>query len=146
MAHAGGRPRKFNTPEEMQDIIDAYFEDRKPEPVKDDDGNVLLDKKGNQVWKINPPSLSGLALALGFVDRQSIYDYEKNKKFSCTMKRARLRCENWAEEAGLSGEAPSSMIIFVLKNYGWRDDKSLQLDGKLDSRIEHIITFTENEN
>ena len=46
--HPGGRPRKYSTPEEMQIVIDKYFED-------------------------NPkPTICGLALALGFAQRKSL--------------------------------------------------------------------------
>jgi hypothetical protein len=117
-----GRPPKFNNSEEMQQIIDAYFDKCKPDYEKDNEGKILVTTKGIPIIKLNPPTITGLALALGFVSRQSMYDYEKNEEFTYTIKNARLRCENWVENNLLSGNIAPASGIFALKNYGWRDN------------------------
>lgn len=45
MAKAGCHP-KYATVEEMQAVIDQYFEDCKGEPIIGDDGMPILDKFG----------------------------------------------------------------------------------------------------
>lgn len=124
-----GRPKKYNTPEEMQQIIDEYFASCKPEYATDSEGNVLNDKQGRPVIRHNPYTITGLALALGFADRRSIYDNEKlNDEFSHIIKEARLKCENYIEKGTISGDIPAAPGIFVLKNYGWEDTQTQKVD------------------
>lgn len=127
-----GRPPIFNNPEEMQHLIDDYFLSCKTEYVKDDDGKIMLTSKGFPIVKHNPYTITGLAIALGFESRQSLYDYEKDGEFSYIVKRARLRCENHVESGTLSGDIPPAPGIFVLKNYGWRDNLEITGDQKKD--------------
>lgn len=120
MAKAG-QPPKFKTAKDLKKKIDNYFKKCQPKYVKDK-GKVLLTTKGTPIIEWNPPTITGLALHLGFVSRQSVYDYEKrNDEFSYTIKKARLKCENWTEKGLLSGTIPPASGIFILKNYGWRD-------------------------
>jgi len=129
--HPGGRPPLFETPEELENIIEEYFASCIPEFEKDAEGNVLTTSKGYPIVKHNPYTLTGLALAIGFVSRQSIYDYEeRNDQFSYIIKKARLRCENWVEKALLSGTIAPAAGIFPLKNYGWKDVQEHQMTGK----------------
>ena len=99
-----GRPPIFNSPEEMQVLIDKYFDDK--EEFK---------------------TICGLALALGFNSRGTIYEYGKKKAFSDTIKRAMLRIEGKYEER-VNSTSPAGPI-FVLKNMGWTDSKSLNISG-----------------
>lgn len=125
-----GRPRKWNSAKAMQKAIDMYFEIKKPEIIKDDEGNAVFDRSGKPIYEMNPPTVSGLALHLGFVNRQSMYDYEKHSEFSDTIRTARTRCEQWVESAGLSGKVHPAMAQFALKNLGWRDKHELEHTGK----------------
>ena len=131
MSKPVGRPLKYKTAEEMQSGIDEYFELCQPKYATDAEGNVLKDNRGNPIIELNPPTLSGLSLHLGFADRQSMYDYQnRNDEFSCTIKRARTRCEQWVETNGLAGNTPPAMAIFALKNYGWSDKQEIEHSGK----------------
>ena len=125
---SAGRPAYFKNPEEMQQIINDYFNEHKVEFEKDSEGKVLTTQKGSPIMKLNPPTLTGLALALGFNSRGTIYEYEKkNDEFSDTIKKARLRCENWVEEQSFSGTVPPAVGIFALKNYGWKDTQGIEV-------------------
>lgn len=115
-----GRPLKFQTKEELQKLIDEYFKNNcKTIPVKDEQGNVVVDKKGRPVFDINPPTVSGLARYLGFESRQSMYDYKERDEFSYTIKETTLRIEEFAEKQLFVGNSVGA--IFWLKNKGWRD-------------------------
>ena len=124
-----GRPLKFKTEAELGKAISAYFKKCKPKVLKDKKGKVLTNSNGVPIMEPNPPTLTGLALHLGFESRQSIYDYEKRGAFSYTIKRARLQCEEWVENGMLSGKFHPSAGIFALKNYGWKDKQECEHTG-----------------
>ncbi len=125
-----GRPRIFNSEEELQTEVDKYF--------KYIEGEFTLTestpKEGEEPtkekeWVRFPefPSITGLALFLGFESRQSIYDYESNGEFSYTVKRARLKIEANYEQA-LNKQYPTG-AIFALKNFGWVDRQEIKHEG-----------------
>ena len=71
---AVGRPPKYKSKEEIEEKIDAYFKECEGEILKDEKGKTVFNKFGNPVI-INqkPPTVTGLALALGFTTRLSLY-------------------------------------------------------------------------
>lgn len=97
-----GRPPKFNSVEDLQSEISDFFS-------KVTEGQII--------------TISGLAYHLGFESRQSFYDYENNKQFSYTIKRARLYIES-IYEARLFENANAG-AIFALKNFGWSDKQEI---------------------
>lgn len=99
-----GRPPKFKTPEELKEACDEYV-----------------------AANLGKMTVTGLAMWLGFCDRQSLYDYEKREGYSCIIKEARLAVENDYE---LSLRSPSvTGAIFALKNMGWKDHNRTELTG-----------------
>lgn len=74
---AAGRPPKYKSQEEIEEKIDAYFKECEGELLTDDEGQPVLNKWGNPVI-INqrPPTVTGLALALGFSTRLSLLNYQ----------------------------------------------------------------------
>lgn len=116
----------YKTPEEMQKAIDKYFEEHVDKPLLDDEGMPLWDKSGNIIMTTNPPTVSGLALYLGFVDRRSIYDYAERGDFSHTVKSAILRIEAYAESHLYMGKPTGA--IFWLKNHKWVDEQKQTVD------------------
>jgi len=141
-----GRPRKYKTPEEMQAAIDIYFDSCKPEPIIDKDGNIMMDKNGRPVFELNPPTITGLALHLGFLDRKSVYNYAGyGEKFFHTIKKARLRCENYVERNGMSGNIPANIAIFYLKNYDWTDKQEVDMKADITTKGEFSIIGVETD-
>ena len=127
-----GRPRLFNTVEDLQNKVEEYFEYIKGEFVwvtDSDENGKPIDKKQ---WERlpEPPTITGLAYFLGFESRQSIHDYEKNGEFSYTIKRARILVEKYYEMYLTSGNSPSG-AIFALKNFGWVDKTVNETDMKV---------------
>lgn len=105
MAHAGGRPLKFKSVEELQNKIDAYFE--------------YCDSNNK------PYTVSGLACWLD-TDRITLIRYEERDEFSNTIKRAKQKVENQFEERAICGEYNPTMAIFLMKNNFKYEDKVQQ--------------------
>jgi hypothetical protein len=83
---------------------------------------MAKDKNGNVVFQDIPPTMNGLAYALGFVSRQSLTDYEERDAFSYPIKRAKLRMKQYWE-ARLNGPSPAG-AIFWMKNHDGMVDKT----------------------
>ena len=66
-----------------------------------------------------PFTITGLALALGFASRQTLVEYESTELFGDTVKKLKMRCENYCERKALKTNGAGA--IFALKNYGWTD-------------------------
>jgi hypothetical protein len=102
-----GRPSAFETWEEFDSAVEAYFAD-------------CHERKA-------PYTMSGLAIAIG-VNRQTILNYEhRDARFLGTVKRARARVERQLEEGLLTREKQVAGHIFNLKNnFGWRDTQEIE--------------------
>ena len=142
---AAGHPPLYDNEIELGNKIDEYFDQCKPVYLKDEEGHVITDKKGGYVLtNLNAPSLSGLALYLGYASRQSIYDNEKNDKFSYIIKRARSRVEEWIYQHSLDASVPAAVGIFILKQFGYTDKQEIEHSGGMTNKID-ITRYTEEE-
>lgn len=134
-----GRLRKYNSPEEMQPLIDAYFEscDKKKEVINTDKGIKVI---------YEPYTVSGLCLALD-MSRETLLQYEKLETFSDTIKRAKKRIENWIESKALNGQINPTVSIFNLKNnFGWTDKTETEISNKKGESFKQEVTHkTDNE-
>ena len=116
-----GRPRKYETVEEMEEVIEEYFD-------KCDESK-------------RPYTVTGLAIALD-MSRQDLINYcdrtdENNQPFFDTIKRAKNRVENSVEEGLLSGKYNATGAIFNLKNnYGWKDKQEQEITGANGDKFE----------
>ena len=109
-----GRPPMYKTPEELQKKVDEYFNGGM------NTKKVLIGKPPDQrIEEIPIPTITGLALFLGFCDRSSFYNYEDNPEFSYTIKKARTFIEIEYEQILHTGNVAGA--IFALKNMGWKD-------------------------
>ena len=97
--HPGGRPLKFQSPEELKAGIDKYFADC-------DSNN-------------KPYTITGLALALD-TTRETLCDYEVKPGFSYAVKKAKERVAGFAETMCYQLKNPAG-AIFLAKNHGFRD-------------------------
>lgn len=125
-----GRPPKYKTPEQMQKAIDAYFKDCP------DQAEVFV---GGEIGVITVPSptITGLALYLGFCDRFSMYEYEQRPEFTDTIKNARARMVNIYEQNVTHGKNPSG-AIFMLKNFGYSDKQELKVESKQEITVNRM--------
>ena len=105
-----GRPRTYETPEELLTAVEGYFA-------------FIKENK-------EPATITGLALHIGFESRQSIYDYEEDGQFSYIIKNARLRVECEYEKRLSTAQSPTG-AIFALKNMGWKDKTEQEISGAM---------------
>ena len=117
-----------DTPEEaerMQQLIDDYFDNYCAGVILTDNGKPVLNKYGDVVViDAHPPTVTGLARALGFNSRQSLLNYRGKKRFQSIIDAAKMRIEMYAEER-LYDKEGSNGAKFVLQNgFGWKDAKT----------------------
>lgn len=119
VGHTGGRPPKFKTAEELTNKVSDYFD------------SLLPDVENQELEQLPEyPTITGLALFLGFESRQSIYDYcKRNEVFSYVLKRAMLAIENHYETR-LNYQSPTG-AIFALKNMNWSDKTEVEHSGEV---------------
>lgn len=120
-----GRPRLYETPEQLEAAIEDYFNPEVIEETQTGFGK-LTRELGRQTRQDS--TITGLAYHLGFESRQSFYDYETIPEFSYIIKRARLRVES-SYEARLSANNVAG-AIFALKNMGWADKSEMDVTSK----------------
>lgn len=116
--HAGGRPRKIESPEEMLRLVDDYLESCLPDEAAGRQGS--------------PITLTGMIRYLGLSGRESLARYGERPEFSDAVKRARLAVEADYERRLDREKAPVG-AIFALKNMGWSDRQEVAFSGSLAS-------------
>lgn len=124
---------KYKTPEEMQEKIEAYFEDCKGHPLRDDNGNYIFNKFGEPIFvDVKPLTVTGLAIALGFTSRQALLNYQhRSKKFEAVVEAAKLRIENYAEMRLYDKDGCNGAKFNLQNNFHlWDADKAGQDDKK----------------
>lgn len=102
----GGRPPSYTSVEELEKIVEDYFETE------------------------TRPTLSGLAYHMG-IDRKTLYNYSKSKEFFPTIKRARDKMIYLYEQMMIHDKDKNvTGIIFALKNWGWSDKTDITSGGE----------------
>jgi hypothetical protein len=106
----GGPAVKWETPELMQEAINAYYADCE--------------------LKEKPLTITGLACALDLT-RKGLIDYSnKSDEFGNTIKKAKALVEKFNEEQ-LYRTGQVTGVIFNLKNnFGWKDAQDVNMGGQ----------------
>lgn len=114
-----GRPKKYTEVELMQQKIDRYFKkcDNEHEPY----------------------TITGLALALD-LDRKSINNYAKDSEFFPTIKKAKLRVENYLEKRLITSSFATGIIFNLKNNYDWTDKQQVEHSGNINNPFEGLST------
>lgn len=124
-----GRPRIYESVEELEQAIDDYFYPMVTTSVETKVGTITSQPVKSEE-RIKKPTVTGLALALGFADKTTLYEYRDRTEFSYPVKRALSMIEQYHEE-GLS-ENNVAGRIFALKNMGWKDKIETEHSGAVD--------------
>ncbi len=121
LGNKGGRPLKFPTVKALQASVDAFFE-----------SCYEIDEETGKKYQVEPFTITGLALALD-TSRETLMDIENcnagySKEFSDCILRAKLKCHNYAEKQLYTAKSAQGPI-FALKQYGWKDERSIEVTG-----------------
>jgi len=129
-----GRPPKYKSVEEIEDKIEQYFAGCEGEPLLDDEGNQVFNRFGYPCWikPPKPPTVTGLALALGFNTRKSLLEYQGKKEFVNTITRAKSRVEEYAESRLFDRDGSNGAQFSLRNNFkGWNVDEEKRLEIEL---------------
>ena len=124
-----GRPRAFETVEDLQQGIDAYYAECE-----------AIDE---------PLTVSGLADSLG-VSRETVHTYSSGEydndehKYSDTIKKAVTKIERDKIAKAMLGKYDRTICIFDLKNnHGWKDQQHIENTGNTTQRI--VVTVADDD-
>jgi hypothetical protein len=158
-----GRPPMYKEPEELAERILDYFEWIKGEFIIERKITTKTTGKGKaavtttedepvKIWTRYPesPSITGLAIHLGFESKKALYGYAKKDGFGYSVKKALLEVENNYEKGLWSDKIAG--VIFALKNMGWADkiefeekerDPEIDYSKLTDEELETLRLLTE---
>ncbi|MBR0411077.1 MAG: hypothetical protein IJI25_08765 [Eubacterium sp.] len=120
-----GKKPKYKSPDEIVGKIEAYFKDCEGELLRDHNGDPMLTKWGDPVY-INrrPPTVTGLALALGFKTRRALMIYQAKKEFMDIILEAKSRIEMYNEEQLFTRDGSRGAQFSLQHNFaGWQQEK-----------------------
>ncbi len=148
-----GRPLKFKTVRQLQKKIDEYFASCWSQKM-DMFGNPVFrkDKSGKKtndpvIIQHKPYTITGLAVYLDTF-RDVLLDYQGKKDYSNAIKRAKERCQSYAEESLFIGKNPTGVIFNLKNNYsGWKDKTEVDSNHSGDVQIVgKLLTYEELKN
>lgn len=111
-------------------------------PIWDDPGNMYA---AGEVYVLNCsekdeiPTMAGLAHALGFESRQSLYAYQEKPEFCYVVKRLILLVEQYHEKRLVQPSCTGS--IFWLKNHKWSDTQQFEHSGPNGGPLKVTVEF-----
>lgn len=143
-----GMTPKYTSVEEIESKIEQYFEDCKGYPLTDEKGKQIFNKFGSPIFiDVHPPTVTGLALALGFTSRQALLNYQAKPEFVDTITRAKARVEQYAEERLFDRDGSNGAQFSLRNNFkGWDADKKNDDSGDGKITIVNNIPRTEKQN
>ena len=135
----GGRPRAFNTPEEMEKLINEYFE------IKTKNVRKVILKDGQTVVEIPEPEtvhIAGLCAYLEITD-ETLRQYQKKEGFSGSIMRAKQMCQSYAADMCFKGKNKADFVL--MNNFGWKNRSEQENTGQGIVSITTVITEKELE-
>lgn len=138
-----GKPPYYNSVEEMQAMIDKYFEECDGKPFLDEHGNPMRNKDGKIIRDDRRPyTITGLALALGFNSRQALLNYQAKEEYHDTVMRAKARVERYAEERLYDNHGANGAKFSLANNFkGWSEKQ--QIEGSINTKQEITIELVD---
>ena len=121
----GGRPKAFNSPEEMLEKIYAFLE-------KQENRTIAVATKGGVETMTSPApvTIEGFCAFAG-ITKTTFYDYAKKPKYRVMLAQFRQIVEKYFVEQCVEGK-PGNKADFILKNAFadyWKDKSDLNLNG-----------------
>lgn len=133
---------KYKNAAELSEAVDKFFEDCKGHTITDSNGVIITDKNGAPVIiGAHPPTVTGLALALGFKTRQSLLNYQaRSDKFNDIITVAKSRCEEYAERRLYDRDGVNGAKFSLTNNFkGWRE-KPLEGTSDALSKLDEVLS------
>lgn len=119
MSKKRGRPKAYTEVEIMQKKIDQYFE---------------------ECYKNNEPyTITGLCIALD-ICRDTLSEYMKKEEFSDTIKKAKLKVENYLEKHLITDSSTTGIIFNLKNNFGWSDKQQVEHSGNINNPFSGMST------
>ena|GEM_PF-861456 len=117
-------PQK-RTVAEYENDIDTYFRSCEGEQVLDENGEVVTDKNGIPcIIGEKPPTITGLALALGFASRERFLLFHGSKEMEKLFDRAKSRIEDYLESRLLNKDTRDGAKFCLTNNFkNWNEKK-----------------------
>lgn len=133
----------FVNEQDAKDRFERYCDECKGKPLIDQEtGLISLDNYGRPIFVGSKvPTVSGLALALGFVNRQNMLRYSKNGEYKTLIQAMLTKMEEYAEQRLYDRNGQKGAIFSLCNSFnGWsqmdkNDDINESLD-KLDAILE----------
>lgn len=132
---------KYQTADEMSEAIEKYFKDCEGHPLTDENGDIVYSKNGNPVIVgTHPPTVTGLALWLGFKTRQSLLNYQaRSKAFDDILTVAKSRCEEYAESRLYDRDGVNGAKFSLMNNFkGWKNNPS-EDDSEAIEKLDRVL-------
>ena len=115
----GDLPR-FKSEREIRNKVEAYFKERSGEMLTGENGEPVMDKQGRPVMLgARPPTVTGLALALGFTHREGLLRYPDDAPFARAVRRARMRAEDHLEGQLMDKDKFQGAKFNLACSFGW---------------------------
>jgi len=161
MGTQNGVKKKYENPDEMELLINGYFDgcfsqmvklNSFGQPIKNPryispEETPTLDKYITYMHTNHHPTISGLAAHLE-LDRHSLLNYEKKKgyeEFFTIIKKARGVIEAYVEGSLFSKDSCTGAIFNLKNNFNWVDKKEVDMSGKFVDRIEITMEDWEDD-
>lgn len=144
------RPRRWTKVSEMQKAIDNYLDSCKTEYLRDENGEIMQNCKGEPVILSNKrATVAGLALALGFTTRKSLIDYtmrtdDEDKPFVNAITRAKLFIEDATAQAAFERDSARGACFLLQNGFGYREEKGVDVSGEMTNRVINV-TITDDD-
>ena len=134
----------YESKETLEELIQNYFNKCKGEVLRDEFGSVIYQKNGEPTMVgVRPPTVAGLAFALGFLSRQDFLRYQG--KFVEVISRARLMLEGYAEERLYDKDGLQGAKFTLTNNFqGWADKTKEDFDSQIYEKLDGILEGINN--
>lgn len=132
-----GRPLKFRSAKALQMKIDEYFDscDNNTAPVMTKTGAIV------DMPSPKPYTITGLALALD-TSRQTLLNYAEREEYFDTIRKAKLRIENYVEESLWTPKITSGVIFNLKNNFGWVDKQNVEHSGETTQNVNNNMDLS----
>lgn len=139
----GGRPRKFNSPEEFEEAISKYFGSitstrEHPAGLTNNNGETLLITEF-----VEPPTIASMCNYLD-ISKDTWNEYSKKEGFSETATRARQVIEAYLEQQLLTSKNTQGIIFNLKNNFGWAD--KVDVNQNLKAAVSTVESFLNSDN